>query len=48
MKIGISGRRNQEEQYYKKIKSFGFDYYDFNMTNTDTEPYTLNEKDFYK
>ena len=48
MKIGISGRRNSEELYYKNLRSYGFNYYDFNMANTDIEPYINNEKDFYQ
>ena len=48
MKIGISDSKKWGDEYYSKLKSFGFDYYDFNMTNTDIEPYVYNEKDFYQ
>ena len=46
MKIGI--RRNSEEGSYQKLKSFGFDYLDFSMANTNIEPYVSGEKDFYR
>lgn len=48
MKIGIAGKRNSEEGYYKKLKSYGFDYLDFDMTDTNDVPYTYSEKDFYQ
>ena len=48
MKIGISVRRKSEDLYYKNLKSYGFDYFDFDMANTDIEPYINNEKDFYQ
>ena len=48
MKIGISDSRKWGDGYYSKLKSFGFDYYDFKMSNTDAEPYVYREKDFYQ
>ena len=48
MKIGISGRRTSDDTYYKKIKSYGFDYFDIEMANTNVEPYVNDEKGFYE
>lgn len=48
MKIGISDSRKWGDKHYSKLKSFGFDFYDFNMANTDVEPYTYDEKDFFQ
>ena len=48
MKIGISDGRKWGDEYYWKLKSFGFDCYDFNMMNTNVEPYIYDEKDFYE
>ena len=48
MKIGISGGRKWRDEYYSKLKSFGFDYFDFGLENTNVEPYIYNEKDFYQ
>lgn len=48
MKIGISANKKWGDKSYSKLKSFGFDFYDFNMANTTIEPYIYNEKDFNK
>ncbi len=48
MKIGISDSRKWGNDHYSKLKSFGFDCYDFNMANTNVEPYIYDEKDFYQ
>lgn len=39
MKIGISDSRKWGDGHYSKLKSFGFDCYDFNISNTDALPY---------
>ena len=46
MKIGIYGRRSSDDLYYRNLKSYGFDYFDFSMVNTNIEPYAYDEKDF--
>lgn len=46
MKIGISAEHRFEKDHYGKIKSFGFDYYDLNMSNTDQALYSDCEEDF--
>ena len=46
MRFGISDSRKWGENHYNKLKSFGFDYYDFDMANTNTVPYTFDEKEF--
>ena len=48
MKIGISDNRKWGGEYYSKLKSFGFDYYDFKMADTTVEPYAYNYSDFCK
>lgn len=46
MKIGISDSRKWGDGYYAKLRSFGFDCYDFNISDTTVAPYTLNEQEF--
>lgn len=48
MKIGISDSRPWGDRHYAKLKTFGFDCYDFNMANTETVPYIFGEKDFFQ
>ena len=47
-KVGISDSRIWGDKHYFKLKSFGFDYYDFNMANTNISPYTCSEDEFEK
>ena len=47
MKIGIMGSRIWGERHYAKLRSFGFDCYDFQMPDTEAVPYTLGEKGFF-
>lgn len=46
MRFGISDGRKWGEYHYIRLKSFGFDCYDFNLSNTNGLPYTYSEKDF--
>ena len=46
MKIGISCGKPWGEQSYLKIKQFGFDSYDFNMSNTDAKYYSYVGAEF--
>ena len=46
MKLGITDKKLWGNDFYKKLKSFGFDYVDYGMSDTTTVPYTYNEKDF--
>jgi len=49
MKIGISlfaFVRWPLEERYKKVKEMGFDAVDFSLSQTQNEPYTLNDADF--
>lgn len=46
MKIGISDNRIWKEEHYKRLRSFGFDCYDFKMADTTSLPYTLSDRDF--
>ncbi len=48
MKIGIWGDRKWGDQHYSKLRSFGFDCYDFGMLDTTVLPYTLEGKEFDK
>ena len=47
MKIGIMGSRIWGERHYAKLRSFGFDCYDFQMPGTEAVPYALGEKGFF-
>ena len=47
MKIGITSKLSERkwgDDYYKKAKSFGFSYHDFNMSNTNTPLYFDNDE----
>ena len=46
MKIGISCDKPWGEQSYLKIKQFGFDSYDFNMSDTDAKYYSYVGSEF--
>ena len=46
MKIGITDDAIRDEQHYFKLKSCGFDYCDFNMANTNSLPYELDDQAF--
>lgn len=46
MQVGISDPQKWGERHYSKLKSFGFDCYDFNMSNTDIAVYNYENKDF--
>ena len=48
MKIGISNNIKFGDECYSKLKSFGFDYCDYNMSSTDIEPYNLKDRDFFQ
>ena len=48
MKIGISDGRTWKDQHYLKLKSFGFDFYDFKMSDTTALPYTNDDNEFEK
>ena len=48
MKIGISDSKKWGDSHYLKLKSFGFDCYDFNMADTNTLPYINVGKGFEK
>ena len=41
------GSRIWGERHYAKLRSFGFDCYDFQMPDTEAVPYTLGEKGFF-
>lgn len=47
MKIGISNNKIFGNESFSKLKSFGFDYCDYNMSNTEVEPYNLDKNDFH-
>ena len=47
MRIGITDRRKWGDEYYARLRSFGFECYDFNMCNTEVAPYIYGEKEFY-
>ena len=46
MQFGISSTRPWGDDFYKKLKSFGFDCYDFKMSGTEQPPYTLDDRGF--
>lgn len=49
MKIGISLTQSHlGNKKYKALKECGFDTLDLNLANTDTAPYTLDEKGFHE
>ena len=48
MKIGISNNKIFGNESFSKLKSFGFDYCDYNMSYTEGEPYILSENDFFE
>ena len=48
MKIGIADGKIWGNDHYLMLKSFGFDYYDFGMLNTDAPLYSLNDEEFDK
>ena len=46
MQYGISCTRPRGDDFYKKLKSFGFDCYDFKMTGTENPPYIYDDRGF--
>lgn len=46
MKIGITDDGIRDASHYSSLKACGFDYCDFNMTNTEKEPYLFNDAEF--
>lgn len=46
MRIGISDDRKWGDRHYAMLKSFGFDCYDYKMSNTDAVPYIYNDEEF--
>ena len=48
MKIGTSSTRHWGGEFYKKLRSFGFECIDFNLIDTEIAPYTYGADDFEK
>ena len=46
MKIGITDDAIHGEQHYLELKSYGFDYCDFNMADTNAQPYGFDDEAF--
>ena len=46
MKIGIADRRIFGNEHFLKLKSFGFDFFDFSTSSTDAPLYSLSDEEF--